>query len=143
MIWLVDDRHVGELLRTGHRPFGVRRLDQIFTTGYWYVRLCQAVLDAAYRRGVLSEPFFGLPEERRKTALAAVAELPAAVGLASLRELTPVIGRLRIEHSLNVLSSEVLAASIYLDARVLLSVTSPRLEAALASEGRRCVVRAP
>jgi hypothetical protein len=39
---LIDDRLLGAVLR-GSTPRGLRRAD-FATTGYWYVRLCQAVL---------------------------------------------------------------------------------------------------
>ena len=53
------------------------------------------------------------------------------------------MARLRDEHRFNTLASEAVAASVQLDARVLLSTSTPLLETALAAEGRRCVVRAP
>lgn len=34
MNWLVDDQHLGMLLRTGRRPSGTRRTDRVFTTGF-------------------------------------------------------------------------------------------------------------
>ncbi len=141
MIWLVDDQHLSELLRTGRRPFGVRRNDEVFTTGCWYLRLCQAALGAAKRSGVLSGPFAALPPEQQEAALGALLELSPEIGLASLRLLAPVMAKLRGTHDLNLLSMEALAASVYLDARVLLSVRSPRLEAALTDERRRFLVR--
>lgn len=142
MTWLIDDQHLAAVLRTGRRPPGVRSRDHVFTTGYWYVRLCQATFGAATRTGALSRAFGQLPEEMRVRALGRVAELPDEIGLLSLRSLAPVIGRLRRSYDLNVLSSEALAASVELGARVLLSTSSPQLEAALAAEGRRCTVAA-
>lgn len=56
-------------------------------------------------------------------------------GLLSLRQLGPLIGRLRARHGLNILGLEVLAAATRLGASVLLSAPSPRLEAALRAEG--------
>lgn len=44
MIWLLDDQHLSNVLRNGQRPEGSGRGDSLYTTGYWYVRLCQAVL---------------------------------------------------------------------------------------------------
>ena len=63
-------------------------------------------------------------------------ELPGTIGLLSLRELGPRIGRLCQRHDLNILGMEVLAAAVHLDAGVYLSAPSPRLEAALTAEGR-------
>jgi hypothetical protein len=63
--------------------------------------------------------------------LAAVLELPEEIGLLSLRELGPVIARLRARHQLNILGMEALAAAVQLDADVAVSARSPRLEEAL------------
>jgi len=133
---LVDDQLLGDVLR-GHTPRGLRRFE-LATTGYWYVRLCQAVLVATGRPGVLASPFAELPESLRERSIAALLDLPEDIELVSLRDLAPDIGRLRSRHSLNILGMEVLAAAIRLDADVVLSTSSPRLEAALAAEGRSC-----
>ena len=63
-------------------------------------------------------------------------ELPDRIGLISLRELAPLIGQLRRRHDLNILNMEILAASVHLGATVFLSAPSPRLQRALAVEGR-------
>lgn len=67
----------------------------------------------------------------------AVLELPESVGLLSLRELAPLIGRLRQRHDLNILGMEALAAAVHLEGDVYLSSPSPRLESALRAEQRR------
>ncbi len=108
---------------------------EIFTTGYWYVRLCQAVLGGRHGAGVLSGPFASLPDSLRSRAMVAVMQLPDSIGLMSLRELAPRMGRLRQHHSLNVLGMEALAAAKHLDADVFLRATSPQLQAALSREG--------
>jgi hypothetical protein len=143
MNWLVDDQHLGMCLRTGRRPAGTRRTDGVFTTGLWYVRLCQAALVAGQTRGVLSAPCADLGDAERSAALEALMALPPEIGLLSLRDLAPSMGRLRNEHRLNALASEAVAASLHLEAKVLLAATTPRLEAALGAEGRSCVVRTP
>ena len=135
MTLLVDDQ-VASLLLRGEPPATLVDTDAIFTTGYWYVRLCQAVLGAADRPGALSSPFIALPPESRDHALAAVLELPEEIGLLSLRELAPVIARLRARYQLNILGMEALAAAVQLDALVVLSARSPRLEDALLAEAR-------
>jgi hypothetical protein len=134
-IALIDDQALGAVLR-GSTPRAVRRFD-LATTGCWYVRLCQAVLGATERPGVLAGPFTELPDGLRERAVAALLELPDDIQLVSLRELAPDIGELRRRHSLNILGMEALAAAIRLDAEVVLSTPSPRLEAALGAEGRR------
>ena len=130
---LVDDRYLSEVLRGIEVPQLEGRA--LFTTGYWYVRLCQAVLAGRSISGVLSGPFASLPDSIRSQATAAVMQLPDAIGLVSLRELGPLMGGLRRYHSLNVLGMEALAAAKYLDADVFLRSASPQLQAALAHEG--------
>ncbi|MFN2506195.1 MAG: hypothetical protein ABR540_18610 [Acidimicrobiales bacterium] len=136
MTLIVDDQLLSVVLRGERLPDELNTIGPIFTTGYWYVRLCQASLGVADRPGALSGPFAVLPPHRREQALAAVLELPDEIGLISLRELAPVIARLRARHHLNILSIEALAAAVQLSATVALSARSSRLEAALAAEGR-------
>lgn len=131
MIQLVDDQQLGAILRGEPAPDPEA---EIFTTGYWYVRLCQAVLAAVSRPGKLSGPFVDLPEPTRSRAIDALLVLPEDIGLVSLRDLGPVIGRLRARHQLNILGIEALAAAVHLDAHVYLSSTSPKLEVALDAE---------
>lgn len=129
---LLDDGHLSAVLRgTALADFAGRDL---FTTGYWYVRLCQAVLGGRSASGMLSGPFASLPDDLRLRASAAVMRLPDAIGLVSLRELAPLMGQLRQNHSLNVLGMEALAAARYLYADVFLSTESPKLQEALALE---------
>lgn len=129
---LLDDGHLSAVLR----GTGLTDLDgrDLFTTGYWYVRLCQAVLSGRSASGMLSGPFASLPDGLRSRATATVMRLPDAIGLVSLRELAPIMGQLRQDHSLNVLSMEALAAARYLHADVFLNAESPKLQAALALE---------
>ena len=132
MTQLVDDQLHSLYLRTGESLGS----GQLYTSGCWYVRLCQAVLSATERDGTLSAPFRALPPEAHERAVAALLELPDEVGLVSLRTLAPRIGQLRRRHQLNLLGSEALAAAVHLKADVYLSVSSPRLEDALRAEGR-------
>jgi hypothetical protein len=133
-IALVDDQILGAVLR-GSTPRTLRRVD-LATTGCWYVRLCQAVLGTTERPGVLSGPFAELPAGLRERAVAAVLELPEDITLISLRELATDMGRLRRRHALNILATEALAAAIHLEAEVVFSTPSPRLQSAL--ERERC-----
>jgi len=135
---VIDDQLLSKVLR-GRRPKALANAE-LYTTGYWYVRLCQAVLGAAERTGVLSTPFAELPTELREQALEALIELPEQIGLVSLRELAPRIGQLRQRHDLNILGMEALAAADHLGATVVLSVASPRLQASLAAEGLKAKV---
>lgn len=136
MTLLVDDQLLSAVLRGEGLPGRLVADRPLFTTGYWYVRLCQAALGVADRAGVLSGPFAALSPNRREEALVAVLELPEEIGLVGLRDLGPVIARLRTRHQLNILSIEAVAAAVHLGATVALSARSPRLEHALTAEGR-------
>lgn len=136
MTQIIDDQLLGEVLRGEAPP---QDSSDVFTTGYFYVRLCQAVLSST-ARGVLSTPFSSLPAATREQAFRAVMQLPDAIGLVSLRELAPLIGQLRAQHDLNILGMEVLASAIHLGADVYLSAPSPRLEESLRRESRRVEV---
>ena len=133
MIDLIDDQLLGSVLRSGRSP---RREASIFTTGHFYVRLCQAVLGSSTAAGVLCAPFATLPGEFHTRAIQLLLDLPEEIGLVSLRELAPVFGKLRLRHDLNILGMEALVAAVYLKAGVYLSAPSPRLEEALRREAR-------
>jgi len=133
VIDLVDDQLLGSVLRGDPSP---RHGASIYTTGHFYVRLCQAVLGSGGAMGVLSAPFASLPGELHARAMRSLLELPEEIGLVSLRELAPVIGQLRARHDLNILGMEVLAAAVYMPADVYLSAQSPRLEESLRRETR-------
>jgi hypothetical protein len=134
VIQLIDDQLLGSVLRGSPPP---RRRADVFTTGYWYVRLCHAVLASRSSTGILSRPFASLPASTRDRAVQAVVELPDEIGLVSLRQLAPIIGQLRNRHDLNILGMEALAAAIHLQADVYLSARSPRLQEALTVESCR------
>ena len=133
MTQLVDDRLLVDLLGGGDPP---QPSEAVWTTGYWYVRLCRAVLGSAGPAGVLSTSFADLPEALHAPALRALLALPDEIGLTSLRTLAPLIGQLSRRHRLNALGIEVLAAAIHLQADVYLSAPSPRLQEALLAEHR-------
>ncbi len=134
MIQLIDDQLLGAVLRGRTPP---HRAADVYTTGYWYVRLCQAVLASNKQSGTLSAPFTSLPGPIRDRAIQALLELPDQIGLVSLRELAPAIGQLRNRHDLNVLGMEALAAAVHLEADLYLSAPSPLLQEALMRESRR------
>ena len=118
MTLLVDDQILAAHLRG--RAVLPSADEAVFTTGYWYVRLCLAVSRRA--GGPLSGPFAALPPHRRTAAVSAVLELPAEIGLLSLRQLGPVIGELAARHPpMNVLTREALAAAVELSATVVLA----------------------
>jgi hypothetical protein len=135
---LVDDQCLSLLLRGETLP--EVQDDSIFTTGYWYYRLCQAYFRAA-SLGALSRPFQDLPESERLRAEDQILALPESIGLISMRDLAPKMGQLiNLHPHLNLLAREALAAALWLEAVVVLNSPFPTLQRALSDEGRRCVV---
>lgn len=137
MTQLVDDRVLAGLLQGEAPP---EPGQPVYTTGCWYVRLCQAALSSTVR-GTLSGSFAELPPKLVPRALHSLLELPEEIGLVSLRTLAPLIGQLRSRHrQLNLLSIEALAAAVHLNTQVYLLTPSPPLQHALAIEGRHAII---
>lgn len=118
MTLLVDDQTVSGLIREEvDWP-----QDRVFTTGHWYLRLCQAVVRGA--GGALSRPLLSLPPAQREIALRAVLELPDGIEILSWRELAPMMASQLNGpgHGLNLLSREALAVATLLEAKVVMAV---------------------
>jgi hypothetical protein len=115
---LVDDQTVSGLIREEiDWP-----KDRVFTTGHWYLRLCQAVVRGA--GGALSRPLLSLPPSQRENAVRAVLELPERIEILSWREVAPTMAS-QLDgpgHGLNLLSREALAVATLLEAKVIMAV---------------------
>ncbi|MGH9919000.1 MAG: hypothetical protein ACRD6W_09055 [Nitrososphaerales archaeon] len=110
--------------------------EQVFTTGHWYLRLCQAVVRGA--GGSLSRPLLALPPERREQALRSVLELPDSMDILSWKAVAPVMAN-QLDgpgRGLNLLSREALAAATVLHAEV---ITAPGNENRLLRQAVRQV----
>lgn len=133
MAVLVDDQTVSRLIREEiDWP-----QDRVFTTGHWYLRLCQAVVRGA--GGALSRPLLSLPPSQREIALRAVLELPERIEILSWREVAPMMAS-QLDGpglALNLLSREALAVATLLNAKVIMAVgnENPLLRAALEQVG--------
>jgi len=114
---LVDDQTLSGLIRQQL----VWPDDRVFTSGHWYLRLCQAVIRGA--GGTLSKPLLSLPPDRRDAAIRAVLELPDQIELLSWRQVAPVMaGQLNGPgRGLNLLSREALAVATILQAEVIMA----------------------
>ena len=133
MTLLVDDQTVSGLIREEIEwP-----QERVFTTGHWYLRLCQAVVRGA--GGSLSRPVLSLPAPQREIALRAVLELPERIEILSWREVAPMMaGQLDGPgRGLNLLSREALAVATLLEAKVIMAVGNENhlLRAALEQVG--------
>lgn len=133
MTVVVDDQTVSGLIREEvDWP-----QDRVFTTGHWYLRLCQAVVRGA--GGALSRPLLALLPSQREIAVRAVLELPERIEMLSWREVAPMMAS-QLEgpgHGLNLLSREALAVATLLDAKVITAVGNENhlLRAALEQVG--------
>ena len=110
-----NDRVESELARGG-----------VYTTGCWYFRLSRATSTGS-GSGELSGRMAELSTEKQRRARVALVDLPPEIGLLSLRLLVPVMQELRVRRSLNLLNAEALAAAVFLDAELLVSVDAPLL----------------
>jgi hypothetical protein len=130
---LVDDQTLSGLLRQQVTWPD----DRVFTTGCWYLRLCQAVVRGS--GGALSRPLLSLPAGRREVAIRAVLELPERIELLGWREVAPVMASQLAGpgSGLNLLSREALAAATILDAEVIMALGNENqlLRAALRQAG--------
>ena len=133
MTVLVDDQTLSGLLRQQVTWPD----DRVFTSGYWYLRLCQAVVRGS--GGALSRPLLSLPPGRREAAIRAVLELPDHIELLSWRQLAPVMASQLAGpgRGLNLLSREALAVATVLEAEVITAVGNENhlLRAALRQVG--------
>ena len=137
MTVLVDDQTLSVLLR-----HDLDRPDEpVFTTGHWYLRLCQAVVRGG--GGQLSAPVLSLPPDHRQRALGAILELPDDIAILSWKIVAPVMAN-QVEgagRGLNLLSREALAAATVLQATVVMAVGNLNrlLAEALRQAGLVCV----
>jgi len=104
---------------------------EVFTTGAWFWRVGRAVAHPG--RGALSRLWASLPEDERERARWALEELPAEIGLLSLRHLVPVMAAL--PGNLNLLNAEAVAAARVLGATISVTTRSPLLEETAAGLG--------
>jgi hypothetical protein len=132
---LVDDQTVSALIREEQDWPD----EQVFTTGHWYLRLCQAVVRGA--GGSLSRPLLSLPAPRREQALRSILELPDQVAILSWKVVAPVMASQLdgLGRGLNLLSREALAAATVLRATVVMAAGNENrlLIAALEQAGLR------
>jgi hypothetical protein len=130
---LVDDQTLSGLIRQQL----VWPDDRVFTSGHWYLRLCEAVVRGA--GGALSGPFLSLPPRRREAAIRAVLELPDQIELLSWRQVAPVMAS-QLDgpgNGPNLLSREALAVATILEAEVIMAAGNENhlLRAALRQVG--------
>lgn len=118
---LLDDRLlIDELLVGLHLG---RRRPHLYTTSYWYYRVCRAAVAGA--GGHLSGPFERLPREEQERAILSLLELRDDIGLPDPAVTVPAMADLSRRHAqLNLLNLEAAAAALTLSADVLLSTVA-------------------
>jgi len=72
-------------------------------------------------------------EDDRRRVLAAMASLPASIGILNLRRLVPVMAAL--PGQVNILTAEAVASAIVLDASVSVVASSPMLDRSATAAG--------
>ncbi len=82
-------------------------------------------------KGALSRALAASSEDKQRRVRHAPEQLPAEIGLLSLRRLVPVMAAL--PGQLNLLTAEAVAAVVVLHARIAVSTASPLLAAAAGS----------
>jgi hypothetical protein len=103
----------------------------VFTTGSWFWRLARVV--ARPGQGALSRALATSSEDEQRRVHNALDQLPAEIGLLSMRRLVPVITAL--PGQLNLLTAEPVTAAVVLGGRIAVSTTSSLLAAAADSVG--------
>lgn len=135
-MFVVDDTLllavIGEqdLPAVGHLTTSAAR-GEVFTTGCWYWRLAGAL--ARPGNGALSRTFRTMTEDERHRVGRSLNELPAEIGLLSLRRLIPVMAAL--PGRLNLLTAEAVASAVVLHATIAVTTESPLLTAAASAAG--------
>ncbi|MGD0746528.1 MAG: hypothetical protein ABSB68_01800 [Acidimicrobiales bacterium] len=102
---------------------------EVFTTGSWFWRLARVV--ARPGQGALSRALAASSEDEQRRVYNALDQLPAEIGLLSMRRLVPVMAAL--PGQLNLLTAEAVAAAVVLGARIAVSTESRLLTAAASS----------
>jgi len=104
---------------------------EVFTIGSWYWRLGRALAQPG--AGALSKALLAMSDQERRCAETALGELPAEIGLLSLRRLVPVMRAL--PGQLNLLTAEAVAAAVVLGGTIVVSTESPLLTRPAATAG--------
>ena len=114
---VIDDQTLAGVLREELEWPG----DDVFTTGHWYLRLCQAVVRGS--AGSLSGPINALPPPHRGRIVQAILELPERIDMLGWRVVAPVMAN-QLDgpgRRLNLLSREALAVATILNAEVVMA----------------------
>lgn len=140
---LVIDDHLLRDILAGTPPEGLEELggDGLATTGLWLFRLCSSLAHPEVA-GRLSAPVAALPEPQQAAFRAQLVALPAAIAVASLRELAWPMAELQARHRpsgrhLSTAMAEALAAAHHFAGGIAVSGADvgPNLRAAAAADG--------
>ncbi len=118
---LLDDHLVLRVLLDDEPPSLRSAGVTLATTGLWYHRLCRALSDDAVV-GSMSKRLGSVDSEVAADVLGAVADLPDAIQVVSLRTLGwPMAGLAHAGARLNLLALEALAAALHLAGDICLA----------------------
>ncbi len=137
---VVDDRLLFEILSgTETTELAHRAAGGIATTFSWYYRLSRAISTGRVD-GSLTREFSALSDDRRAYVHGLLEDLPNAVEMLHPRDLVPPMSAVAALTSVNFLTAEAIAASLILEAPILVSTRSALMDRAASQAGVECLV---
>ena len=137
---VVDDRLLFEILSgTETIELAQRAAGGIATTFSWYYRLSRAISTGRID-GSLTREFAALSDDRRTYVHRLLEDLPNTVEMVHPRELVPSMSAVAALTSVNFLTAEALAASLILEAPIVVSTRSTLMDRAASRAGVECFV---
>ena len=137
---VIDDRLLFEVLAgTESAEFVAYASGGIATTFSWFYRLSRAI-STGRLDGSLTREFASLSDARRTYVHGLLEDLPDAIEMLHPRVLVPPMSAVAALISVNFLTAEAIAASIILEATIVLSTRSALMDRAAAMAGVECIV---
>ena len=137
---VVDDRLLFEVISgTEAAEFAAHASGGIATTFSWFYRLSRAISTGRVD-GSLTREFASLSDARRTYVHGLLEDLPDTIEMLHPRDLVPPMSAIAALTSVNFLTAEAIAASIILEATIVVSTRSALMDRAAALAGVECLV---
>lgn len=137
---VVDDRLLFEVVSgTEAAEFAAHASAGIATTFSWFYRLSRAISTGRVD-GSLTREFASLSDARRTYVHGLLEDLPDTIEMLHPRDLVPPMSAIAALTSVNFLTAEAIAASIILEATIVVSTHSALMDRAAALAGVECLV---
>ncbi len=127
VVAVVDDHRLISLLAAPDPPPG-----RYATTCSWWWRLTSAF--SGHRRGALTRRLESLDHGIASAIRQTVRALPAHFEIVDLRLLIPAMGELALDHAVNQLAAEAVAAAAYLETSIEVEIDTPQVRDAANAE---------